>query len=196
MRIIGITGGIGTGKTKVLNILHDNFGAYIVEADKVAHQLMLPGNEIYKELVSCFGEEILTEAKEVDRQKLSGIVMNDETSLQKLNSIVHPGVKAFIRHDIEEKKAQDVEYYIIEAALLIQDNYKEICDEIWAVTADLEIRISRLEENRGFTKEKALKYIKNQPVEAFYSSNSDAVIVNNGAESDLIKSIDDLLHVC
>ena len=197
MKIIGITGGIGSGKTKVLEILRDNYGAYIVEADKIAHKLMLPGNDAYDRIVSTFGEDITdSETGQIDRKKLGSIVMNDTDSLEKLKGIVHPAVKDYIKKDIEEHKKLGTKYYIIEAALLIQDNYNLICDEIWAVVTDTEVRISRLMENRGFSREKALNYMKNQPDLSFYTDNSDRVIYNNGGVLELINSIDEIIHVC
>ena len=196
MKIIGITGGIGSGKSKVLDILSDKYGAYIVEADKIAYTLMQPGYETYDKIISCFGDDIKDpETLLIDRSKLAKIVMNDRESLNKLNSIVHPDVKSYINKDIADKRENGEEYYIIEAALLIQDNYQLICDEIWSVLTDKELRISRLMNNRGFSREKALDFMKNQPDDDYYSENSDRIIYNNGDVSDLIKSIDENLHM-
>ena len=194
MRIIGITGGIGAGKTKVLDILHDRYNAYIVEADKVAHSLMKRGTDVYKSLADYFGDGIIDyNTREIDRQALGRLVMNNTVSLEKLNSIVHPAVKEYIINDIQHQKELGTKYYVLEAALLIQTGYKAVCDEIWAVITDREIRIERLIQNRNFTREKAEDFIKNQPADTFYTEGSDRVIWNNGPESELIKAIDELL---
>ena len=196
MKVIGITGGIGSGKSRVLDILSDRYSAYVVEADKVAKKLMLPGNEVYNKVVRCFGRDILSaDNHEIDAKKLGSLVMNDTAALEKLNSIVHPAVKEYILRDIKAQRDNGVDYYIIEAALLIQDNYTEICDEIWAVITDKETRISRLMSNRGYSRKKAEDFIKNQPDELFYKNGSNRIIMNNGTVFDLIKSVDDLFQL-
>ena len=196
MKVIGITGGIGSGKSRVLDILSDRYSAYVVEADKVAKKLMLPGNEVYNKVVSCFGRDILSaDNHEIDAKKLGSLVMNDTDALEKLNSIVHPAVKEYILRDIKAQRDNGVDYYIIEAALLIQDNYTEICDEIWAVITDKETRISRLMSDRGYSRKKAEDFIKNQPNELFYKNGSNRIIMNNGTVFDLIKSVDDLFQL-
>ena len=196
MKVIGITGGIGSGKSRVLDILSDRYSAYVVEADKVAKKLMLPGNEVYNKVVRCFGRDILSaDNHEIDAKKLGSLVMNDTAALEKLNSIVHPAVKEYILRDIKAQRDNGVDYYIIEAALLIQDNYTEICDEIWAVITDKETRISRLMSNRGYSRKKAEGFIKNQPDELFYKNGSNRIIMNNGTVFDLIKSVDDLFQL-
>ena len=196
MKVIGITGGIGSGKSRVLDILSDRYSAYVVEADKVAKKLMLPGNEAYNKVVRCFGRDILSaDNHEIDAKKLGSLVMNDTAALEKLNSIVHPAVKEYILRDIKAQRDNGVDYYIIEAALLIQDNYTEICDEIWAVITDKETRISRLMSNRGYSRKKAEDFIKNQPDELFYKNGSNRIIMNNGTVFDLIKSVDDLFQL-
>ena len=119
----------------------------------------------------------------------------DTAALEKLNSIVHPAVKEYILRDIKAQRDNGVDYYIIEAALLIQDNYTEICDEIWAVITDKETRISRLMSDRGYSRKKAEDFIKNQPDELFYKNGSNKIIMNNGTVFDLIKSVDDLFQL-
>ena len=105
MKVIGITGGIGSGKSRVLDILSDRYSAYVVEADKVAKKLMLPGNEVYNKVVSCLGRDILSaDNHEIDAKKLGSLVMNDTDALEKLNSIVHPAVKEYILRDIKAQR--------------------------------------------------------------------------------------------
>ena len=196
MKIIGITGGIGTGKSLVLSILKTKYDAYIVEADKVAHILMKKGEPAYIEIVNAFGTSVLDkETGELDRASLGSLVMNDKEKLNVLNSIVHPLVKDYILSDIEKKRKADITYYVIEAALLIQDGYKQICDEIWAIITDKDIRIERLKKNRNYTIEKADGFIKNQPSDDFFIDNSDRIIYNNTDEGDLIKAIDEILDL-
>ena len=196
MKIIGITGGIGTGKSLVLSILKTKYDAYIVEADKVAHILMKKGEPAYIEIVNAFGTSVLDkETGELDRASLGSLVMNDKEKLNVLNSIVHPLVKDYLLSDIEKMRKEDITYYVIEAALLIQDGYKQICDEIWAIITDKDIRFERLKKNRNYTIEKADGFIKNQPSDDFFIDNSDRIIYNNTDEGDLIKAIDEILDL-
>ncbi len=180
MIIIGITGGVGSGKSRVLYDLSENHGAYIVEADKLAHTLMEPGQSIYNEIVKNFGREILKENApyEIDRQKLGGIVFADKDKLKQLDSISHPEVKKNILGQIEAKKAEGVELFVIEAALLIQDGYKEICDEIWYVWVSKEERIKRLAKQRGYTRSKCISMFNSQEDDDYYKKYADFTINN------------------
>lgn len=189
MKTVGITGGIGVGKTKVLDCLREDFGAYILETDKLAHRLMQPGGEIYIDIVNSFGREILDNDELIDRKKLGAIVFSSQEKLKELNEIVHPGVKSWILRDMDEQEELGTELYVIEAALLIQDGYKEICDELWSINADLKIRIDRLMEYRGYSLERALEVISNQPPEEYYLENTVRHIYNNSDEAALKEEV-------
>ena len=195
MRIIGITGGIGAGKSAVLKLLHDKYSAKIVEADKVAHELQLPGQPVYNEIIKTFGVDVLSESGMIDRIKLGALVMNDSDKLKKLNDMIHPSVKKYILTDIENSRDY-TDIYVIEAALLIQGGYKKICEEMWYIRADEDVRISRLLLSRGYTKERALRVIKNQPDDAFYIQNSDKIIENSGSVNELEKVVEYALNMC
>ena len=182
MKIIGITGGVGSGKSRVLNELKVQYGAYIIEADKLAHELMEPGKVIYEEIVTAFGEDILCEEEPhvIDRVKLGKIVFSDKNHLEALNKIVHPLVKKSILMSIRQAKEKgDVRLFVIEAALLIEDGYKSICDELWYIWVDKETRIKRLMLQRNYTKEKSVSIMNNQSSDEFYKENCDFIIDNN-----------------
>lgn len=193
MKIIGITGGIGSGKSDVLRYLKEK-GAFILEADSLAHRLMLPGKEAYSEILKHFGRDILMDDGTIDREKMGSLVFRDEKALETLNSIVHPAVKRYICRDIEEKK-KELQYhlYVIEAALLIQDGYRNICDEMWYISVNREERIKRLVSGRGGEASKYEKVMKNQEPDSFYIENCDVVIDNNGTFEDTKNIIDKLL---
>ena len=181
MIVLGITGGIGSGKSKILYDLKENHNAYIVEADKLAHVLMEPGGDIYNEVVKVFGKEILEEVNpyRIDRNKLGAIVFSDKNKLNILNSITHPLVKKHILDDIETKiKENVVKLFVIEAALLIQDGYKEICDEIWYIWVSVEERIKRLMSGRGYSREKCISMINSQDDESYYKKYANYTINN------------------
>ena len=104
MKIIGITGGIGSGKTAVLDIMQRDYGAFIMEADALAHRLMEPGQISYNDIVEQFGRDILDEDSRIDRAKLSAVVFSNQKQLDILNSITHPNVKKAILESMEEQK--------------------------------------------------------------------------------------------
>ncbi len=185
MKIIGITGGVGSGKSEVLNILKNDYNAHIIIADLVAHKLFEKGNISYNLIVDYFGERILNEEKIIDRKKLANIVFNDKLELEKLNSFVHPYVKEYIKKEIKEIRLKGQKSLIvIEAALLIEDGYKNICDELWYVYVSEENRFKRLKESRGYTDEKILAILKNQLSDLEFRKNCSFTIDNDGDITD------------
>lgn len=218
MLILGLTGGIGCGKTAVLTILKEEYDAYIIEADRLAHELMEPGKTVYQGIVDAFGMEVLMDTdidifapaewdavtdngqstvnRSIDRKKLGDIVFHDKDKLALLNSISHPLVKEEIVHRIEEQKDVGKKLFVIEAALLIQDGYKSICDKMCYVYADLDVRISRLCEYRGFTQERAQAVIDSQESEAFYLEACDYKIDNSGSLENTKKDLKHILDEC
>ncbi len=194
MKIIGITGGIGSGKSTLLNLLRDKYQAYIVEADRVAHDLMEPGQAAYEKIKAVFPETVFHADETVNRVALGQMVFQDTDRLKQLNEIVHPAVKAWIRNEIEQQKQSgSCQLFVIEAALLIEDGYTAICDEIWYVYVEESIRIKRLMENRGYTEEKCRAVMKNQSDEAYYRQNTSAWIDNSSSFEDTEKQVDGLL---
>jgi dephospho-CoA kinase len=194
MKIIGITGGIGTGKSTVLNFLKQEYNAYIVEADRLAHELMLPGEAAYRQITDIFGTAILSTDGTIDRNRLGTIVFGDAEALRKLNAVIHPAVKQHILQDIEARKKEgNVKYYVIEAALLIEDGYKTICDELWYIYTEKEERIRRLIAGRGGSREKWEHVIGNQSSDDYYRTNCDYVIDNGRGFEYTINIVKELL---
>lgn len=178
--IIGITGGVGCGKSTVLGILERDFGCHIIEADKVGHLVMQKGASAYKDILRIFGNEILDENQEIDRRKLGKIVFQDKGRLEKLNAIVHPAVKCHIKNEINQVLQSDHDaIIIIEAALLIEDHYPELCDEVWYIYADEKERFRRLADSRGYTEEKTRSIMKNQLTEEEFLKHCDKKIDNS-----------------
>lgn len=194
MFVLGITGGIGAGKSLVLSIIDEEFDAYIVETDKLAHKLMLKGEDAYSQIIDTFGDEILDPVSEqIDRSILGKLVLSDKEKLSRLNAIMHPAVKKYIIDDIKLKEDAGTKLYVIEAALLIQDGYKSICDEIWYISSDREVRIQRLIESRGYSREKAEAFLLNQPSDEFFEINSDKIIKNNENQMKLRAEVVNLI---
>lgn len=180
MKIIGITGGVGAGKSEILHFIADTFEAAAVEADQVGYLVMSPRGEAFAPIVELFGPEILAEDGTLNREEISRRVFGDRELLCRLNAIVHPAVKAYIRRAIQEERQAGTPFFLVEAALLIEDNYDEICDELWYIYADEETRIQRLMRNRGYTEEKSRRIIANQLGEEEFEKHCDVEIDNSG----------------
>lgn len=180
MKVLGITGGVGAGKTTVMEYMKKTWGARVIQADQVGHLLMEPGGRCYGEIVRSFGHEILREDETIDRRLLGSLVFGDPQRLEKLNSLVHPAVKEWICLEIEkERKNGKVPFVVVEAALLLEDHYEEICDEIWYVHTDEEVRIRRLMENRGYSREQAERIMENQLSEEVFRRQCQFVVDNS-----------------
>ncbi len=154
MKIIGITGGVGAGKSTVLSFLDTLPGVRTVQADCTGHLVMEPGTEAYDKIREHFGERITGADGRIDRQLMGSLVFSDKEELNWLNSVIHPAVKDFIRREIQlEEKKGECRFFFIEAALLIEDHYDEICDEFWYIYTEERLRRERLrqsmEEKKG-----------------------------------------------
>lgn len=189
MKVIGVTGGVGAGKSEILNFIADNWNATVVEADEVGYLVMKPGKSCFAPIVELFGPGILQEDGTLDRAKIAQMVFEDKKLLDKLNAIVHPAVKKYIRKAIEREKENETDFFIVEAALLIEDKYDEICDEMWYIYADEETRTERLMKNRGYSEEKVKSIFANQLSEDEFSDHCDFEIDNSGDFEDTKEQI-------
>ena len=178
MKVIGITGGVGSGKSEVLKFLEQEYGAVVCQMDEVAKQIQRKGTQAFSRIVQEFGEQIVGNNGELDRMKLGSCVFADEKKLQILNDIVHPEVLEWVRKDILKKKEEGCSYYIVEAALLPEVG-KELCDELWYIYADEETRMERLKQNRGYSEEKCRSIFRNQLSEEEFSDHCDFEIDNS-----------------
>lgn len=176
-RIIGLTGGIGCGKSTLIKLAEERCKVLNINTDNIAKYLMAKGNVSYDLIVDYWGKDILTD-DEIDKKKLAKIVMNNKDELFRLNSFTHPYVIKEVK-DIIKNNSDDYDIVIIESALLLDTPLKDLCTEIWNVSADLGKRIERLCLYRGYTKEEAERIIKNQKTESYYVEHSDKTFVNN-----------------
>lgn len=190
MKIIGITGGIGAGKSEVLNFIAGRYDATVVEADQVGYLVMQPGKEAFEPVVNLFGSSVVKEDGTLDRDKIARLVFEDRQLLEKLNAIVHPAVKRYIRRAIEMEQKIGTEIFVVEAALLIEDKYDEICDELWYIYADENVRMHRLMKNRGYSVEKIRGILANQLSEEEFESHCDFEIDNSGDFQDTVRQIE------
>lgn len=184
MKIIGITGGVGAGKSTVLDCLREQFHAYVIQADQVGHQVMEPGEICYSQVIALFGEHILKKDKTIDRKAVSDVVFGNEEKLKKLNGIIHPAVRQSVLEEIQLQKEKKTAIVVVEAALLLEEHYEKFCDKVWYVHTDREIRISRLMENRGYSREKSESIISSQAPDEYFAKHADYIIRNNGDIKD------------
>ena len=179
MRVLGITGGVGSGKSRVLEYLRDDCGAVVCQMDETAKKLQRKGTECFDKIVENFGAEVLDSHGELDRAALGRIVFASGEKLARLNAIVHPEVLREVGKDIRRKEAEGKNLYVVEAALL-PDTGRELCDEMWYIYADESIRRERLKASRGYTDEKIAQMIASQPQEERFRSSCSVVIDNSG----------------
>lgn len=189
LRIIGITGGIGSGKSTVSQILRD-LGAKIIDADKIAKEIVFKGGVVLKELIEFFGSQILDESGGLDRKKLGEIVFNNPEKLEVLNKITHKYIVERIFKDLEKaKKEGKWDIVVVDAPLPVKHGFMDTVDEVWVITADKETRIKRIMERNGLTYEEALSRISSQLKDSEYLEIADVVIPNDGSIEDLEKSV-------
>ena len=190
MKVIGITGGVGSGKSRVLSYMETKYDTFICQADHVAWKLQEPGQKCHAEIVKSFGEEILNEDQTINRAKLGQIVFADHEKLRLLNQIMHPAVKASIVKMIQEQEESQTTYFVIEAALLIEEQYHLICDELWYIYCDEKIRRERLKSSRGYTDEKINAIMGSQLSEQNFRKECQIMIDNSGDFEDTCYQID------
>ena len=190
MKIIGVTGGVGAGKSTVLNYLEKRYGAKLILADLVGHEVMEPGHEAYEQVVKVFGQEIVSEDKTIDRKTLGAIVFADEKKRMILNRIIHPAVRQEILRRLEEAELLHLSYVVVEAALFLEENYDAFCDETWYIYTDEKIRRQRLKESRGYSDERIDQIFRSQKTHEEFQKRCLFMIDNNGSEEETFRQID------
>ena len=196
MHFIGITGGVGAGKSTVLNILRDicKDKCEIIEADRLAEELMSPGHECYEKVVALDWPESILVEKNIDRQKMAQYMYADVSLLQAVNDIVHPACKVEILRRVDRAREEGkIDYFFLEAALLIECGYKEVCDELWYIYADENVRRERLKASRGYSDEKVDSIMAKQLSEDVFKANCERLIDNSTDEIMTRKQVLELL---
>lgn len=195
MKIIGMTGGVGAGKSQLLAFMEEEYNARVFQADEAGHRVMEPGTEAYRHIIEYFGKGILAGDGQVDRRALGALVFSHEKERKYLNGIIHPAVKALARQEIAKARSQGgISLFVIEAALLIEDHYEEICDELWYVYADEEVRKKRLRISRGYSDEKIAAIFASQLADAEFRKHCHAVIDNSDSIEESYEQIRFLLR--
>jgi dephospho-CoA kinase len=180
MKVIGLTGGIGSGKSTVGGYLAE-MGAAIIELDKVGHEVMKSGSKTFKEVVSEFGKDILNDRGEIDRARLARIVFHNRQALGRLNRIVHPAIDKIINKRIEEYRRRGIKVVVLEAAAILEAGRARQADEIWVTTAPEATVLKRLGTRSGYSKEEAEARIRAQISDEERIKHADVVIDNEGS---------------
>ena len=185
MLTIGLTGGIGSGKSTVAQILGE-FGAPVLDADKVAHTTYAPGASAYDAVIAAFGAEVVASDRTIDRKKLGAIVFGNPQRLKKLTSIVWPATREAIQRSVTDLRAGGAKLpIVVEAAILIEANWQSLFDEIWLVRAPREKVIERIEGQRGLKPAETAARIRAQLSDEERAKHSTLTIENNGSIEDL-----------
>lgn len=180
MRIIGITGGVGAGKSEILSYIGNNYNCEIILADEVAHKVRAPGGRCFDELVELLGAEVLTMEGQIDRRKMADKIFSDENILKSVNALIHPAVKDYIQEVIKRSRQEaKLDFLFIEAALLIEDGYENIVDELWYIYTEESERRRRLKKARNYSDEKITGILSKQLSESEYRKHCRVVIDNS-----------------
>ncbi len=190
MYVIGITGGVGAGKSSIMSYLEGQYHGRILLMDNLGHELMAKGAVCYKPILDLFGTDFLKEDGELDRRAIGREVFANEELLEKLNAIVHPAVRLRVDEILEEAMQQGADFFFMESALLLNEKYDENCDEVWYVYAEESVRRERLKESRGYSDEKIDLMIGNQLPDEVFRSRCSFVIDNSGSFDSAREQID------
>ena len=188
---IGLTGGIGTGKSSVTEAFQ-SLGAAVINAGLLGHDAYLPGTIGFEEVVTEFGQEIVGSDGQIDRKKLGPIVFSDSSKMDRLNEIMHPLIRDLIEERLVTLESNQNKVAVVEAAILIEAGWKSLFDEIWVVISDPEEVINRLGVRNGLSREDALKRIDSQMSNNERIEHGDVVVENTGSMEDLQTRVNSL----
>lgn len=191
MLILGLTGKIASGKDFVAKILED-YGAHLIDADKIGHELLQKGSNAYNEIVDEFSEKILDEEKNIDRIQLALEVFKNKTSLEKLNRITHPKLKKIVIEKLKDAEKKNANVIVINAAILKEIGLLPLVDKVWVIDAEDDDIIRRLTE-KGLTMEDAIQRLNSQASSSEYRKLGDEIIENKSTLMDLQKKVENLI---
>ena len=180
MLVIGITGGVGAGKSMCLQTLKEHCNCKIVLADDVGNMVKEPGQKCYSQIVDLLGEDILQDNLSIDKIKMAERIFADNHLLHRVNEIIHPAVEEYILNDIEkERKNGQIDVFFLEAALLIEAGYVPYLDELWYIYTEKSVRIKRLKESRSYSDEKIEQIMNKQLSDEEFRKYADFVLDNS-----------------
>ncbi|MBR6382907.1 MAG: dephospho-CoA kinase [Lachnospiraceae bacterium] len=201
--VLGITGGIGSGKSLALSYLQNKYNCFVIKADDIGNEVKLKGNACYKDIIKLLGKEIVGEDGEIDKNLMAEKIFADSELVEKVNDIIHPAVRKEIESRIKVN-SQDHKIFVIEAALLCEADYFSLLNELWEINATKETRIERLMSSRAYSLEKCESIIGLQHCSEFYEKANEEylkktkrkdyfglkIINNDSTPEDLYEQID------
>ncbi|MBA7698736.1 Dephospho-CoA kinase [subsurface metagenome] len=190
MKVIGLTGGIGSGKSAVSRFLA-GLGASVIDADRVGHDV-LRNPEIRREIAGAFGKQVVTTGGEIDRSRLGEAVFGNTEALERLNKITHPGIRRIIEIQFNDMRQRGVRVVVLEAPLLVEADWASTVDEVWVVVAPEAAVIERLRERSGLSEAESLARIRSQISSEARAKHADVVIDNNGNLDELKAKVEAL----
>ncbi len=194
MRIIGVTGGVGAGKSTVLKMLEELTKCIVIRTDEVAKETTLPRGAAYSQIVKLLGDDILQSDGCIDRKKMASIIFSDEKLCEKVDAIIHPLTRSEVVRRLKAANDAGVyEYAFIEAALLIEAGYDSICEEFWYIYVPDEERIKRLMADRGYSREKCISIMNNQLPDEEFRKHCRYVIDNSKDSNNTKKQLERIL---
>ncbi|MCL5116364.1 MAG: dephospho-CoA kinase [Firmicutes bacterium] len=193
MLLVGLTGGIGSGKSSVSRLL-SSYGAQVIDADRITHELERRGRPVWNAIREAFGWSVLLANGELDRKKLGHVVFNEAAERVRLNQIVHPSVQQEIRAQIEEARTRGVRVAVLDVPLLIEGGLYRIVDEVWVVYAEPEEQVARIQSRDGVSEESAWQRIQAQMPLKEKLPFADRVIDNRGGLEELEEVVRSLWH--
>ena len=191
MKVIGLTGGIGSGKSTVSQFLAE-LGAVILDADKVGHEAFKPGTEIWRQVVAAFGNQIVTPDGDIDRERLGKIVFGSSEARTRLNQIMHPPMYDMIKSQLEEYRRQGVSVVVLEAPLLLEAGWTSLVDEVWVTVAPEAAVLKRLGERTGLSEQESVKRIRSQLSTEERVKHADVVIDTDCDLGELKAKVEEL----
>jgi len=193
MKVIGLTGGIGSGKSTVAKFLSE-MGAYILDADKIGHEAFKPGTPGWQEVFGAFGKDILKENNEIDRSKLAQLVFGKPEALANLNKIMHPRILEIVKNRLDLLKRRGVKVAVLEATLLIEAGWRPIVDETWVTVASKRETLKRLKERDNYSEGESLIRIRSQITSKERAKTADVVINTDCSLEEVRMKIEELWH--
>lgn len=195
MKVIGITGGVGSGKSELLSYIKENYPCEIVRADDLAKELQEPGGVCYALLVDLLGEDVLDGDGNIIKTAMADKIFGDAGLLAEVNALIHPAVIAEILNRIEiAKEKSKILLFFVEAALLIENGFDKICDEMWYIYVREDVRRERLMRSRGYSEEKITAIMDSQLPESEFRKYCQIVIDNSGSLPESIRQVDRILE--
>lgn len=189
MKIIGVTGGIGAGKSSVSGILRD-LGCEVIDADQLSHAVVKPGRPAWQKIIEAFGEGVLQADGNLDRKKLAGIVFHSRESKEQLEAIVHAEVIMEMKNRIDElEKAGYEGCIVLDVPIPVEIGFLDTVDTVWVVTAEDEKRIRRIMERSGLSAQEAAARMRSQLSAEEYQKLANVIIENNGSMEELKEQV-------